>query len=158
MIPPIVMELLATLAIICNISLAPVLPPEPEPPKPDPALVEMLACGIYNEAGGDACSDMCRKYVGDVMLNRVDDPRFPNTLEEVLTAPRQYGRFSTTGIVWPERASNPGEAHAVERAYRIAEELLSGDHSELYGAGYVFQAEFVQGSEGFWCDGLYFAK
>ena len=81
MIPLVVMQLLATLAIICNISLAPILPPEPEPTKPDPDMVEMLACGIYNEAGGDACSDKCRKYVGDVMLNRVDDPRFPNTLE-----------------------------------------------------------------------------
>ena len=163
--PPVIAQLLVTLAIVCNMSLAPVLP---EPMleamtaqavlEPEMTEREMLACGIYNEAGGDACSDDCRRYVGDVMLNRVEDSRFPDTLEGVLTAPGQYWRFSKTGIVWPERAKEPGEAHAVERAYRIADELLAGDHSELYGQGYVWQAEFVQGTEGFWCDGLYFGR
>lgn len=131
--------------------------PKSTPWEPDPAEVEMLACAIYNEAGGDACSDLCRYYVGDVILNRVADPRFPDTIEAVLTAPKQYGRFSKTGIVWPSRAKNPDEAHAVQRAYDTAYDLLSGNHSELYGAGYVWQAEFSQGS-GFWLDGLYFGK
>lgn len=166
MIPSVVMHVLVTMALLCGMSLTPVLP-EPKPPAmtagavltvPAADMVEMLACGIYNEAGGDECSDETRRYVGDVMLNRVDDDRFPDTLEKVLTAPLQYGRFATTGIVWPERAKNPGEKHAVERAYRIAEELLSGQHSELYGQGYVWQAEFEQGTEGFWQDGLYFGK
>lgn len=152
MIPAPVMHVLVTMALLTGMTLAPVRP------KPEPQMVEMLACGIYNEAGGDECSDDTRRYVGDVMLNRVDDDRFPDTLEKVLTAPLQYGRFATTGIVWPERAKNPGEKHAVERAYRIAEELLSGQHSELYGQGYVWQAEFEQGVEGFWQDGLYFGK
>lgn len=31
--------------------------------------VEMLACAIYQEAGGDACCDLCRHRVGDVILN-----------------------------------------------------------------------------------------
>ena len=119
---------------------------------------ERLACAIYNEAGGDMCSDECRVDVGDVILNRVEDDRFPDTIEAVLTAPGQYGRFSRTGIVWPERAQKPEEAAAVERAWRIAEALLAGEHGELYGAGYVWQAEFEQGSEGFWLDGLYFGR
>lgn len=159
-----VMILVIALVVICVILAQPVhaagqrIVDWPELPKePDPAEVEMLACAIYNEAGGDACSDLCRYYVGDVILNRVADPRFPDTIEGVLTAPGQYGRFSKTGIVWPKRASNPGEAHAVQRAYDTAYDLLSGNHSELYGAGYVWQAEFSQGS-GFWLDGLYFGK
>lgn len=138
-------------------ALALLLAPAAETWEPDPAEVEMLACAIYNEAGGDACSDLCRYYVGDVILNRVADPRFPDTIEGVLTAPGQYGRFSKTGIVWPSRAKNPGEAHAVQRAYDTAYDLLSGNHSELYGQGYVWQAEFTQGS-GFWLDGLYFGR
>lgn len=143
-------------AIVMIAMLSFLLAPPPE--EPDPAEVEALACAIYCEAGGDACSDECRMYVGDVILNRVDDPRFPNTLAEVLTAPGQYGTFAKTGIVWPKRASNPGEAHAVQRAYDTARKLLSGEHSELYGQGYVWQAEFVQGTEGFWCDGIYFGR
>lgn len=141
-------------ALVLFLNLA---PGEVTTDEPDPADVERLACAIYCEAGGDACSDECRYYVGDVILNRVNDPRFPDTIEGVLTAPGQYGRFSKTGIVWPKRASEPGEAHAVQRAYDTAYDLLSGNHSELYGAGYVWQAEFTQGS-GFWLDGLYFGK
>ena len=156
--------LVIVLVVICIILAQPVraagqrIVDWPELPKePDPAEVEMLACAIYNEAGGDACSDLCRYYVGDVILNRVADPRFPDTIEGVLTAPGQYGRFSKTGVVWPSRAKNPGEAHAVQRAYDTAYDLLSGNHSEIYGKGYVWQAEFTQGS-GFWLDGLYSGK
>lgn len=168
MIPPIVLHILTTMAMLTGMTLAPVMPipPEPMPPAMTAGAVldvpaedlEMLACVIYQEAGGDACSDDTRRKVGDVMLNRVEDSRFPDTLEAVLTAPGQYGRFSKNGIVWPERAVNPGEKHAVERAYRIATELLSGQHSELFGQGYVWQAEFEQGTDGFWQDGIYFGR
>ena len=143
-------------AIVMLAMLAFLVAPPPE--EPDPGDVEKLACGIYCEAGGDACSDECRMYVGDVILNRVDDPRFPDTIEGVLTAPGQYGTFSRTGIVWPSRASNPGEAHAVQRAYDTARKLLSGEHSELYGQGYVWQAEFAQGTDVIHLDGLYFGR
>ena len=108
---------------------------------------ERLAIAIYQEAGGDACCDECRYRVGDIILNRVADERFPDSIEAVLTQPKQYGTLSTTGVVWPTRASEPGEAHAVERAWRVAEEILTGTHSDVYGEGYVFQAEFPQGND-----------
>ena len=120
--------------------------------------LEMLACVIYQEAGGDACCDDCRRRVADVVLNRVDSEYFPDTMYEVLTAKSQYGRFHWTGIVWPEHASYNSEAHAVERAYRIAEEVLTGQHSELYGGGWIWQAEFRQGSEQLYCCGIYFGR
>lgn len=132
--------------------------PEPTPWEPDPEEVEMLACAIYNEAGGDACSDLCRYYVGDVILNRVADPRFPDTIEAVLTAPGQYGTFARTGIVWPARASKPEEAAAVARAYDIARRLLAGERSELWGLGYIWQAEFPQGTDVIYETGLYFGR
>ena len=119
---------------------------------------EILACVIYQEAGGDAASDLCRKMVGDVVLNRVDDERFPDTIEEVLTQEGQYGNWSETGIVWPKRASNAGEAEAVKRAYRIAEELLRGEHSDLYGNGYIWQAQIILGVDNVFADGLYFGR
>lgn len=129
-----------------------------EPDGPDGEEVEMLACVIYQEAGGNVCSDKCRYMVGDVVLNRISDDRFPDTMELVLMQERQYGRFHWTGIVWPERASNPEEAAAVQRAYDTARALLSGDHSEIYGAGYVWQAEFEQGTDIIEIDGLYFGR
>lgn len=116
--------------------------------------LELLACAIYTEAGGDAECDDCRRRVADVILNRVADERFPDSIYGVLTQPGQYAG----GTRWPSRANNSGEAYAVERAYRIAEEVLNGQHSDIYGNGYVWQAQFVQGSSGFWCCGTYFGK
>lgn len=165
MIPAPVMHVLTTLALLCSLSLEPILPePMPEAMTAGAVLdvptedLELLACVIYQEAGGDACSDECRFMVGDVVLNRVADSRFPDTIEEVLTQRGQYGTFSKTGVVWPARAGNPGEAAAVERAYDTARRLLSGEHSELYGAGYIWQAEFIQGKDVIEVDGTYFGR
>lgn len=122
--------------------------------------VELLAIAIYQEAGADACCDDCRRRICDIVLNRVDSEYFPDTIYEVLTQRSQYGVFYWTGVVWPERASYSGEAHAVERARRIAREVLEGNHSDLYGKGYIWQAGFVQGdpNQGFWHCGIYFGR
>ena len=37
--------------------------------------LELLACVIYCEAGSDSISDETRRMVGEVVLNRVADPR-----------------------------------------------------------------------------------
>ena len=121
--------------------------------------VKRLACVIYQEAGGDACCDMCRKRVADVVLNRVKDSRFKGTtIEEILTdgdpAP-QWGLYSVTGVVWPEKASLPEEAHAVERAWETAFDVLEGNHSDLT-EDYIWCAEFPQGSNVIECCGIYF--
>ena len=109
--------------------------------------LELLALVIYQEAGGDMCSDETRQMVGEVVLNRVASKRYPNTIEGVITQQAQYGRLHWTGPVWPERAKNPGEQHAVERAYRIAEELLIDKVDRLLPEDVVYQAEFKQGAE-----------
>lgn len=120
--------------------------------------IELLACVIYQEAGGDATCDACRYRVADVVLNRVGSQRFPDTIYDVLTQEGQYGRLHWTGIVWPERAENPGEKEAVERAYRVAIDVLDGNHSELYGKGYIWQAGFIQGRDNIYCCGHYFGR
>lgn len=135
----------------------PVEETEPEPTI-DPDTLEMLAIVIYQEAGGNRSCDLCRRRVADVVLNRVADPRFPDTIEEVLTQKKQYGRLHWTGIKWPERAKYDTEQEAVARAYRIAEEVLLGDHSDLYGEGYIWQAEFKQGRDKIYHCGHWFGR
>ena len=121
---------------------------------------EYLACVIYQEAGGDGCCDMCRRRVADIVLNRVKDARFAgDTVEAILSEgnPPQWGLYSVTGIVWPEKASYPEEAAAVERARRIAIEVLEGNHSDLT-EDYIWCAAFPQGQDVIECDGIYFGK
>ena len=123
--------------------------------------VERIACVIYQEAGGDTCCDLCRKRVADVVLNRVKDPRFKGTtIEEILTdgdpAP-QWGLYSVTGVVWPEKASYPEEAEAVQRAWDTAFDVLEGNHSDLT-EDYIWCAEFPQGTDIIECCGIYFGK
>lgn len=134
-----------------------VIPEETEPCL-DEHEVEMLACVIFQEAGWDLSCDDCRRRVADVVLNRVADPRFPNSIYEVLTQKDQYGRYYYTGIKWPSYASNANEKYAVERAYRIAREVLSGQHSDVYGKGYIWQATFKQSNDNIYCCGHYYGR
>lgn len=121
--------------------------------------LSLLACIIFQEMGGDYGCDDCRRRVADTVLNRVNSPYFPNTIYEVLTQGlMQYGFNTTTGVYWPKRATYPGEAHAVERAYRIAEEVLNGKHSDIYGKDYIWQAEFIQGINNIYCCNTYFGQ
>ena len=119
--------------------------------------LQTLALLIYQEAGGDACSDDTRLKVGTVVLNRVADKRFPNTIQDVALQRAQYGRLYWTGLEWPERASLPQEAHAVARAYDCAEQLLMGDRA--LPSDVIYQAEFEQGAEVVaHQDGIYFCR
>lgn len=129
----------------------------PEPQEVDEEELEMLACVIYQEAGGDCCCDECRYRVADVVLNRVNDSRYPNTIKGVLEEPRQWGLFSETGVIWSERASLPEEQGAVKRAYDVAYDVLSGNHSDLTSR-YIYCAEFAQGTDWIYCDGIYFGR
>lgn len=140
------------------IETEPIITEPPVDPNSGMTDVEMLALVIFQEVGGDHHCDDCRRRVADVVLNRVAHDDFPDTIYEVLTQKGQYGRLYWTGLVWAERASNQYEQHAVERAYRIAEEVLNGQHSELYGKGYIWQAEFVQGKDNIYCCGHYFGR
>ena len=121
--------------------------------------LETLALVIYQEAGADACSDDTRQMVGEVFLNRVADDRYPDTFQEVATQHRQYGRLHWTGLCWAERASMDTEAHAVARAYDIAEKLLTGTVERLLPEDVIFQSEHIQGTEIVaYQDGFYFCR
>lgn len=117
---------------------------EPEPLYTEQEL-ELLAIVIYCEAGSDSISDDTRRMVGEVVLNRVADERYPDTIEEVLTQKSQYGRFHWTGVVWPARASRAVEAHAVERAYDCAKLVFTEER--LLPTDTIYQAAHKQGRE-----------
>lgn len=126
-----------------------------EPPYTKEEL-DILALIIYQEAGGDACSDETRLMVGCVFMNRVEDDRFPDTFYEVATQERQYGRLHWTGLEWPARAELPQEARAIERAYDIAERVLDGER--VLPADVIFQSEHILGEIVAEQDGFYFCK
>ena len=118
--------------------------------------LEMLALVIYQEAGADWCSDETRLMVGTVVMNRIADPRFPDTMQEVVTERRAYGLLHWTGIVWPTRASYPEEAHAVNRAFTIAQRILQGERT--LPEDVVFQSEYIMGEIVAFSDGMYFCR
>ena len=67
------------------------------------------------------------------MLNRVDDPRFPDTVLEVLEAPYQFAGYSTDYPVLPELAT-------------LAADVLKRYHAERDGktnVGRVLPAEYL---------------
>jgi len=87
---------------------------------------------ISAEAGN--CSEDMMLSVGSVVLNRVADDRFPDTIEEVVF---QKGQYSPTwnGAYYQE---------PTEGAQKVAEQLLT-EGSQI-DASVVWQAEFPQGN------------
>jgi len=117
--------------------------------------LETMAIIIYQEHGGNASSDEARIMVGNVVLNRVASPLFPDSIEAVALQTGQFGTLYKTGIRWPERADRPQEAEAVQRAYDCAERVLSGE--KLLPENVVWAAQFRQGKGTYeYIDGTYF--
>lgn len=88
---------------------------------------------ISAEAGN--CSDTMMLYVGSVVLNRVQDERFPDSIEEVVFQdnPVQYSP-TVNGTYWNE---------PTEGAVEAAKTLLEG--GSVIDSSVVWQAEFPQG-------------
>lgn len=103
-----------------------------------------LAAVIYNEAGGDACTDEQRTLVGEVVLNRVNDSRFPDTIREVIEQKGQYTGMSK-GVKFASRAKNVNEKHAVERAYDTAKQVL--ENEPMSPSDVIFQSQVELGSK-----------
>ena len=90
-----------------------------------------LAHLICGEAEG--CSEDMMKSVGSVVLNRVEDERFPNTIAEVIFQPGQYS-CTWDGNFYRE----PSKA-----CWDVAEDLL--ENGSAIDKSVVWQAEFPQG-------------
>lgn len=109
--------------------------------------LERMAWAIYLEGGSDAVCDDCRRRMADVILNRVEC-RITNL--DYYWADTIIGVLSDGGInpyqnmgnkcAWPKTAHEDYERHSVERAFRIAYEVMTGNHSEIYRKGYFYYA------------------
>lgn len=72
--------------------------PEPQPWEPDEAEVLALARTLYGECRG--CSELQQRAVCWCIFNRVDDPRFPDTVVGVITQQSQFFGYSPSNPVW----------------------------------------------------------
>ena len=103
---------------------------EAEKPYTDEDLY-ILSHIISAEAGN--CSEDMMLSVGSVVLNRVQDDRFPDTIEEVVF---QQGQYSPT---W----NGAYYAEPTEAACEVAKTLL--EEGSAIDPSVVWQAEFPQG-------------
>ena len=91
---------------------------------------------IQGEAGSAWLDQDWKMAVGEVALNRVASPEFPNTLEEVVRQPGQYS---------PSYAAGGYGLRPSAESVLAAQRLLSGERVLCDGA-VVFQSNFRQGS------------
>lgn len=92
---------------------------------------------INAEAGSSWISDEEQRAVGSVVLNRVKDRRFPNTMQKVIY---QRGQYSCT---WNGSFSKKPSARVIKNAKHV---LRNGS---TIPKKVVFQAQFFQG-KGVW--------
>jgi len=110
--------------------------PKPREVTYSPSNLDLLARLIQAEAGGDDCTDEHQLLVGNVVLNRIADARYPDTLYGVIYD-RQYS------IQYACAYNGALDKPASDRAIRHAERLLQGER--FCPVGVVKQSERVQG-------------
>lgn len=119
---------------------------------------EALAMGIdaviSSECKGEWVSDATLVMVANVILNRTNDSRYPDTVDQVLCQPYQFSCFSTVGLKWIGRAST--DIAFRERCMNAAESAMAGERMLNYGVVYVSGAK--QGTVEAQLDGLYFGS
>ena len=114
-------------------------------PVVDPEELDLLARLIQEEAGSDWCTDELQRAVGSVVLNRMDDKRYPDTMHGVID---QKGQYST--------AKRLDKTTPTERVRKNAEYLLA--NGSTLPEDVIFQANFKQGKVYKELQGVYFGK
>lgn len=117
-----------------------------EPVKVDEQELDLLARLIQAEAGADWCTDELQRAVGSVVLNRMGDERYPDTMKEVIY---QKGQYSTA------KSGKINQA-ATDRAKANAEYLLT--EGSTLPDEIIYQANFKQGKVYKELQGVYFGK
>ena len=63
--------------------------------------ITLMAAVLYYEAGHQCMEG--KQYVVDVILNRLDDKRFPDSVVEVLSAPKQFSTYKKASALEAEK-------------------------------------------------------
>ena len=85
------------------------------------------------QAESGYCTQQMQEYVGSVVLNRVADDRFPDTIEEVILQPGQYSTASFLASQDPTQQAIAVAVDLLENGSKLPEDI-------------VWQANFSQGS------------
>lgn len=108
-----------------------------------------LAAAVCREAGGS--SEEIQLLVANVIINRVNSSRYPDTIYGVLTQRMQYGTMWKYGISFPKWANQAIK----DQCYSVARRILEGER--VCPENVLYQAEFKQGSGVYkQFDGFYF--
>ena len=95
--------------------------PEPTPTKTYDS-INLIALCTEAEAGNQDLEG--KRLVVDVILNRVDDPDFPNTVREVITQRNQFETWSNGAINRVKPSESTIEAVNLELESRLNYEIL----------------------------------
>lgn len=98
--------------------------------------IDLLARLIYHEIGSDGHPDEQLYIVGSVVLNRIADSRFPDTLRDVVYQRGQYAP-AINGTLWTGTPT--------QRCYTIAADLLT--NGSVIPSDVVWQSGVPQGVE-----------
>ena len=101
---------------------------------------DIIATVVFNEAGY-GCSDRHMELVAAVVCNRVKSDKFPNTVYEVVVAPKQYKpEYADPNSYHGQRAR---KAPNWTKCQAIATKALRGEIE--CPSSVFFQANFIQG-------------
>jgi hypothetical protein len=109
--------------------------------------IEWLTAMVYYEARG--MDSFCKELTAQVAVNRVGSSKFPNTLEEVLKAPRQYG-YGTPGATatlifnrsYASYIGTPVWNACYEAARKVANGLSVDENGNRWPKDVLFQHSF----------------
>lgn len=103
--------------------------------------LDLLAAAIHYEAGSSYCTDEQQQLTGQVVVNRMNDPRYPSIMYDVITDTKYGVQYSTSSKI----IANAGNRDIIpQRCYDNALAVLNG--MVECPENVIFQANFKQGT------------
>jgi len=106
-----------------------------------------LAMNVYHEARGEPLEGQFG--VAEVTMNRVSDPRYPDSVCEVVYQKRwdYLRKRQVSAFSWTEFDTvDVPEGEAWQRAVSVAEATLSGDHADSLDGAIHYHAAYIRPS------------